>query len=64
MGFGGTSNEHVRGIPRFVLHNNGFPSSTDRRSGVMTEELELLAELEVLLFRTVGFYGQKAKQLL
>lgn len=47
--------EHVRGIPMVVLHSKGSVSITFTRSGVLTEELELLVELEVLLFSTAGF---------
>ena len=38
-----------------VLHSKGSLSVTFTRSGVLTEELELLVELEALLFSTAGF---------
>lgn len=55
MGCGGKAKGHVLGIPRSVLHNKGLLSMTANRSGVLTEEFELLAELEELLSATAGF---------
>ena len=55
VGSGGTVKGHALGIPREVLHNNGFLTITSKRSDITIEEFELLVEMEELVSRTEGF---------
>lgn len=55
VGSGGTVKGQALGIPREVLHCNGFLTITSKRSDITIEEFELLVEVEELVSRTEGF---------